>query len=237
MVCFCLFKLYAVSLNGKSKAYSTTASLCRSITYRAAGNEYFRGVVADNVSRYLSTTSKIEKGSVIVSIVETVRSGSPQAGFVRQDPRSGGWFVVDDAAAREKVGATMRSLIKTSRVENPVPGESRRQDDNDFWKGSVQDADHLLDWIPLSIVANVPLKQGEETHCGDFLNFKAELSPWEIFDAALWKISGFDLNQEELNMLIEEVEFDHECKQSHIACHSSCVCSSDYLSSMIQMNE
>lgn len=203
--------------------------------FRAAGNEYFRQIVTTKVDIYLSARSKMEKGGVIISIVEAIQNGSPSAGFVRQDPRTGGWFVVDDATAREKVGATMRSLIKASDVEKSLLPNSIREDETDDRDDSVIQADHLLDWIPPSIVANVSLERQEGSLyvAEDFLSFKAELSAWEIFDVTLWKAAGLELNQEELNMLIEEADCEYERKTCFASCQNCFNCLSDYVPLMI----
>ncbi len=161
---------------------------------------------------------------MIVSIVEKIRNGSPEAGFVQKDPKTRGWFVVDDTTAREKVGATIRSLIKTLGVEKPLcelPNESIDK----------VDPDPLVDWIPPSIVVNmseeVSLRPAE-----DVLSFEAELSTWELSDAALWTVAGFDLEPDEFNMLLEETDDEKKASKTDGQLCSKCSCV--IINSMIQ---
>jgi hypothetical protein len=74
--------------------------------------------------------TKADKGYVIQSIMDQIKS---QGGtFVRPDPRSiGGWWVVDEATAREKVGSNIRAIIKAMGGEAAVIAKLKRMEKQD----------------------------------------------------------------------------------------------------------
>ncbi len=84
----------------------------------SVGNRHFRQLVASQIRSYLFAKTKADKGFVIQSIMDIIKS---QGGtFVRPDPRSLGWWVVDDATAREKVGSNIRAIVKAMGGEAAV---------------------------------------------------------------------------------------------------------------------
>ena len=70
------------------------------------GNKRLRVLVDSHVEKY-AKASRIEKGIIVSSIIDSVRQASNGGGFVKQD-KAGIWTEVGDAVAREKVGQSIR---------------------------------------------------------------------------------------------------------------------------------
>jgi hypothetical protein len=80
------------------------------------GNINFRNVIRASVDRYMAAPSKADKTAVVVSIVEEIRH---QGGhFLKQQElqhdSSSGWYDIGDAAARDKVGHSLRDQAASS---------------------------------------------------------------------------------------------------------------------------
>ena len=69
-----------------------------------AGNIKFRNRIQANVEKYSKASSKLEKSTIVSSIVDKIRQDSPNGGFVKKDIETGNWYEVGDQMAREKVG-------------------------------------------------------------------------------------------------------------------------------------
>ena len=67
--------------------------------FNHAGNVRFRGIIADNVDRYKSATSKQQKTAVVNSLLEEFKATSR---FVRKQ-EDGKWVEVPEHVAKEKV--------------------------------------------------------------------------------------------------------------------------------------
>jgi hypothetical protein len=59
---------------------------------------------------YVECKSKIDKTSIVQSIVDQIRDASPHGGFVRKDT-FGNWYEIGTIAAREKVGHAIRDHL------------------------------------------------------------------------------------------------------------------------------
>lgn len=66
------------------------------------GNRRFRLAIDMSLERYRKANSKLCRSLVVSDIVDSIRSASPNGGFVRCD--EGQWIEVGDHIAREKVG-------------------------------------------------------------------------------------------------------------------------------------
>mmetsp|Transcript_8057 Transcript_8057/g.13343 ORF Transcript_8057/g.13343 Transcript_8057/m.13343 type:complete len:253 (-) Transcript_8057:769-1527(-) len=75
------------------------------------GNRRFRVTIDVYLGKYKKSTSKVSKSLLVMEIVDIFRENSPRGGFVRQDNKSGRWFEVGDAIAREKVGQSLREIL------------------------------------------------------------------------------------------------------------------------------
>lgn len=76
-----------------------------------AGNQVFRETIFSNLDRYDAARTKLDKSLVVTSIVDLLRSKSPNGGFVRLEGNQ--WYEIGDQLAREKVGHALRDAIKT----------------------------------------------------------------------------------------------------------------------------
>lgn len=61
------------------------------------------------------------------SIIQTVRSQSPDGGFIKLDPATGMWQEVGDHLAREKVGQTIRDALHSNYKSSTKAKKERRQ--------------------------------------------------------------------------------------------------------------
>jgi hypothetical protein len=73
-----------------------------------SGNTSFRRLIRMSVDRYLAAPCKSDKTAVVVSIVEKIRQ--LQGHFLKQDGKVS-WYDIGDAAAREKVGHSLRDQV------------------------------------------------------------------------------------------------------------------------------
>ena len=67
-----------------------------------SGNKRLRAIIDSNLEEYGKASTKLEKTSIVSSIVDDVREASPEGGFVRCE--RGQWYEVGDHLAREKIG-------------------------------------------------------------------------------------------------------------------------------------
>jgi hypothetical protein len=63
------------------------------------GNMMFRLKVQSKVDEYSKARTKLDKSTILSSIVADIRAGSPKGGFVRKDPKTGRWCEVSLARA------------------------------------------------------------------------------------------------------------------------------------------
>jgi hypothetical protein len=81
------------------------------------GNINFRSVIRASVARYVAAPSKADKTAVVVSVVDEIRR---QGGhFLKEQQElqydsSSDWYDIGDAAAREKVGHSLRDQAGSS---------------------------------------------------------------------------------------------------------------------------
>ena len=83
--------------------------------------------MAANLDRYSEASTKLEKSTIVSSILQTVRSQSPEGGFIKLDPASGTWQEVGDHLAREKVGQTIRDALHSNYRSSTKAKKKRRQ--------------------------------------------------------------------------------------------------------------
>ena len=80
--------------------------------YKHRGNLRLNGIVQSVLSVYSDPEStKKSKSDLIKSIMQRVRDGSPEGGFVKHESESGRWFEVGNRIAREKVSQTFRDAL------------------------------------------------------------------------------------------------------------------------------
>lgn len=60
------------------------------------GNVSFRALINSRLEEYSEATSKLEKSSIVTSVLSEVRNKSPSGGFIKMDKASGRWHEVSD---------------------------------------------------------------------------------------------------------------------------------------------
>jgi len=88
------------------------------------GNRRLKVLVEANLATYSSTKSTIKKTLIVSSIIDTIRTASPEGGFVKQCPKTKLWMEVGCDVAREKVGQLLRELMAQ---QDPAKREFRRE--------------------------------------------------------------------------------------------------------------
>jgi len=73
------------------------------------GNIKFKNLIKDKLYDYSRAISKLKKSNIVKSIVDKVRQGNPNGGFVKE--KSGVWYEVGTHLAREKVGQSLRDSL------------------------------------------------------------------------------------------------------------------------------
>ncbi|CAB9519535.1 Nitrilase family, member 2 [Seminavis robusta] len=88
-------------------------------------NLHFRELIETHLDKYANASSKLEKSLVVSDVVETIRRGSPDGGFVREV--DGVWCEVGDAIAREKCGGAFRDQLSHKYKSSCENKKKRRQ--------------------------------------------------------------------------------------------------------------
>jgi len=91
------------------------------------GNKNFRRIVGIYLPGYAEATSKLEKSAIVSAIIQSVRTQSPDGGFVKRDLSTGLWSEVGDHLAREKVGQTIRDALHLQYRSSTKAKKKRRQ--------------------------------------------------------------------------------------------------------------
>ena len=96
--------------------------------YEHIGNRRFRVLVDANLQKYSAATSKVEKSSIVMSIFDAIIEGSNNSGgFVKQNPTTKCWTLVDDDAAREKIGQQFRIQLSQQKNNNNKQQKKQRR--------------------------------------------------------------------------------------------------------------
>lgn len=92
------------------------------------GNVQYRALVDSKIDEYKQARTKVEKGVLINSIVDAVRTASPGGGFVKQDPETKKYYEVGDFLAKEKTSQAFRdSLSEKYSSSNRAKYARRKQ--------------------------------------------------------------------------------------------------------------
>jgi hypothetical protein len=76
--------------------------------YLHPGNKRYRDIIVNNLSRYTGADNKNEKSTIVMTIVEEVRTDAP-AGFVRYCDQEQLWYEIGDEASRKYYLSTLLS--------------------------------------------------------------------------------------------------------------------------------
>lgn len=89
-------------------------------SYNKPGNKRFRAIVAQHVTDYTTAKTKIDKSTVLNSIVDQVRSqNNGQARFVAL--RDGQWNEISKEQVHEKAGHAMREAVAALDTADDTP--------------------------------------------------------------------------------------------------------------------
>jgi hypothetical protein len=75
------------------------------------GNKRLRELASKFLPQYANATDKHSKSLILSSIVQMVHNTCPEGGAFVKHSKSGLWYQVNDAVAREKVGYIFRDLL------------------------------------------------------------------------------------------------------------------------------
>ena len=76
-----------------------------------SGNRRFDQMISDIAVEYSSAPCKAEKGLILSKLITMIHDQSPTAGFVRKDPVSGRWSMVEESLARQTVAQALRNYL------------------------------------------------------------------------------------------------------------------------------
>ncbi|CAB9517896.1 Nitrilase family, member 2 [Seminavis robusta] len=94
--------------------------------WNSIGNIRFRHLVESRVEEYKKARTKLDKSTILSTIVAEVRTRSPIGGFIRKDPKTGRWSEVGDFLAREKVSQSFRDVLSDSYRSSNKTKRQRR---------------------------------------------------------------------------------------------------------------
>ena len=76
------------------------------------GNQAFRKVISEILSKYAATNSRHKKSMIVVDIINNIRSqGKRQCRFIRFSKEEKRWYEISEAQVRQKVGQCIRDTI------------------------------------------------------------------------------------------------------------------------------
>ena len=138
--------------------------------YFHPGNIAFRKILDRNKDRYFAARSKLEKSQIVVEILHVLREmGAKPVKFIRFDDHEQRWYTLNDEAAKQKIGQSIRAALidqldhKEQRGVVKVIGnaiqyiaEKTNKDkkgslESDSASHSTQDSDiafNALQWLP-----------------------------------------------------------------------------------------
>ena len=76
-----------------------------------SGNKRFDALIADSAKAYSAAPCKAEKGIILTRIINQVHDIDTGAGFVRKDPATGHWSLVEESLARQTAAQAMRNFL------------------------------------------------------------------------------------------------------------------------------
>jgi hypothetical protein len=93
--------------------------------WNMTGNVNFRKLICASVVRYMQGPLKADKTAVIVSVVRKIRRQGGR--FLKQQQKDGSWYDIGDAAARGKVGHSLRDKSATASAKLLVLQQAKEQ--------------------------------------------------------------------------------------------------------------
>lgn len=89
-----------------------------------SGNVRYRRIIVEKMKIYDEAPTKLEKTVIVSEILDSVRTVSPNGGFIKKF--DGRWFEVGDHIAREKIGQSLRDMLHTKYSSSTQAKKIRR---------------------------------------------------------------------------------------------------------------
>jgi len=97
---------------------------------RHPGNKYFRSIVEPYKTRYAATTtSLVEKKDIIIKITQQIESLNPPGRFLKKDPKTGLWSVMNK---KQKERKTAQALREKQRKDDDEDDDNDREEGEPF---------------------------------------------------------------------------------------------------------
>jgi len=132
-----------------------------SAVYNHPGNKRFRDIIQMNLKRYSEARNKMEKSQIVSVIVASIRTASPEGGFIKLE--SGWWYEVGDHIAREKVGQSFRDSLHTM-YRSSSKAKNHRSKAKKTLLRKVQKKNEVKKSSTIPKQATVVVKQEETPH-------------------------------------------------------------------------
>jgi len=95
-----------------------------------AGNIFFQSVIHKRAKEYANATEKRTKSQIVRTIIETIQTKSPNAGFVKKDGDSR-WRVVGLEQTREKISQSLRDTL-AGRYRSSLSAKKRSRKESNL---------------------------------------------------------------------------------------------------------
>ncbi|CAB9517851.1 Nitrilase family, member 2 [Seminavis robusta] len=79
-----------------------------------SANKKFDKMVESCAKEYAAAPCKAEKGLLLTRMINEIHDAAPMAGFVRKDPTTNQWTLVEEALARQTAAQAMRNVLSHS---------------------------------------------------------------------------------------------------------------------------
>ena len=91
----------------------------------APGNRRLKSILDSYLKPYSQAKSKLEKSSIVSTIVNMIKQSAPTGAFVKFE--KGHWYAVEDSVAREKIGCMFRDALHTQYRSSTKAKLARRR--------------------------------------------------------------------------------------------------------------
>ena len=94
------------------------------------GNVRFQSILSQEYAqKYANADSKLSKSLLVSEIIDRVRHTSPNGGFVKQNTKTGQWYEIGDANARDRVSQWLRDSL-SGQYKSSANSKKRRRAEN-----------------------------------------------------------------------------------------------------------
>ncbi|CAB9506141.1 Nitrilase family, member 2 [Seminavis robusta] len=91
-----------------------------------SANRKFDKMVEAIAQEYAATPSKAEKGLMLTHLINEIHEAAPLAGFVRKDPTTNQWTLVEESIARQTAAQAIRNVLSHSYRSSKQSKSKRR---------------------------------------------------------------------------------------------------------------